>query len=401
MWILRKVRESAESLPEDISRLISKNSEEISAKTNLLHKLHSNVLTPEKIPDFFLPPRLSRRSLVAAEGIIPKCISQKETICGQDSLSKLKMTTVLMTDENKGTVVTLRGKKNPVPFSLKCFEPGLFESPNTRRKESLFHSTFTRYELERMVTTATPKLPSIARLKLGSIESDTLSSADSSPHCSPPPSWPIRSKRENTNSLSLLASKRSLSKGVPLQSKNPSNMVWSTVTKMEKRGITGTNCHASVVCQATPSTLVPPFQFPLDMLHCQECLHREHMLLLPRRGCIRISASRSNHTGDPATICIRVISVEGLREAGDLRPLHCSLTLSLAPGKLQRQHSATIRNCRNPVFNEDFFFTEPEAKEGRLRELALRVKVLDKPSGFGRAIVLGITVKPVSQLLPL
>uniref|UniRef100_A0AAY5EYU3 C2 domain-containing protein n=1 Tax=Electrophorus electricus TaxID=8005 RepID=A0AAY5EYU3_ELEEL len=336
MWILRKVRESAESLPEDISRLISKNSEEISAKTNLLHKLHSNVLTPEKIPDFFLPPRLSRRSLVAAEGIIPKCISQKETICGQDSLSKLKMTTVLMTDENKGTVVTLRGKKNPVPFSLKCFEPGLFESPNTRRKESLFHSTFTRYELERMVTTATPKLPSIARLKLGSIESDTLSSADSSPHCSPPPSWPIRSKRENTNSLSLLASKRSLSKGVPLQSKNPSNMVWSTVTKMEKR--------------------------------------------------------------DPATICIRVISVEGLREAGDLRPLHCSLTLSLAPGKLQRQHSATIRNCRNPVFNEDFFFTEPEAKEGRLRELALRVKVLDKPSGFGRAIVLGITVKPVSQL---
>ncbi|XP_066499326.1 C2 calcium-dependent domain-containing protein 4C [Hoplias malabaricus] len=376
MWILRRVQERVESFPAEITRLVNKNSEEISAKANLLKKLHSNVLTPEKIPDFFLPPRLSRRSLVGAEGIS----SQQEPDSGHNS-RKPNM------NAHKADVVCPRGPK-PIPFSLKNYESGLFESPNTRRKESLFHSTFTQYKLDRVTTRAAPKLPSITLLKAGSVESDTSSSADSSPHSSPPPSWPIRRRWDNV-------AKGPLSKDVPVSFGN-SDKVQSKLNTKEK----GTERHAAVVRQPDCATLTPPLQFPLDMLHCQEHLHSEHVLLLSHRGCVRLSASQSNTAGQLLTIRIRVVSVDGLREPGDLRPLNCGLTLCLTPGKLQRQHSAIIKNCRSPVFNEDFFFTELEEQEGELRELALRMKVLDKASGLGRAVVLGVITKPLSELLP-
>lgn len=365
----------------EISRLVGKNSEEISAKADLLSKLHSNVLTPDKIPDFFLPPRLCRRSLLAVEGV-------SERNCSVNTRSKVDLTT----DLNKGTVVGPRGPK-AVPFSLKSYESGLFESPNTRRKESLFHSAFTHYTL---TTRAAPKLPSITLLKAGSVESDTSSSAESSPYSSPPPSWSIRRKWDNMTSLSRSASKESLHKDVLLRN---TDKVQPARTETNKKAVK-TKAHCETVAQEPRcSTLAPPLQFSLDMLHCQERLHSEHVLLLPHRGSIRLSASHSSTAGHLATVHIRVVSVEGLREPGDPRPLHCGLTLSLSPGKLQRQHSATIRNCRNPVFNEDFFFTKPEGKEGGLQELALRVKVLDKASGLGRDTVLGAVIKPLSELL--
>ncbi|XP_072537189.1 C2 calcium-dependent domain-containing protein 4C [Salminus brasiliensis] len=394
MWILRKVQETVESLPVEISRLVGKSSEEFTAKANLLNKLHNNVLTPDKIPDFFLPPRLSRRSVVAAEGTVSQ-LGGKLPDCGLKTGPKLEVTMVKK-NINKGTVVGPRGPK-PVPFSLKSYESGLFESPNTRRKESLFHSPLTNYKLERVTPRVVPKLPSITLLKAGSMESDTSSSADSSPHSSPPPSWPIRRKRGDMASLSRLASNESLHKDAPLSFRN-----MDKAKSIEKPTPKRANQNGTVPQHLNCSTLAPPLQVPLDMLHCQERLHSEHVLLLPQRGSVRLSASHSNASGELSTVRIRVVSVEGLRESGDLRPLHCALTLSLTPGKLQRQHSTIIRNCRNPVFNEDFFFTEPEEEvEGGLWELALRVKVLDKASGLGRAVVLGVIVKPLSELLPL
>lgn len=380
MWILRKVQETAESFPMEISRLVGKSSDEMSARANLLNKLHSNVLTPDKIPDFFLPPRLSRRSLVAVEGNVSNCLDENEANCSQASQPNPDTaTSVLKTDKSKGTRVAMRGLIKPIPFSLKNYESGFFESPNTRRKESLFHSALSSYTLERVTNRAVPKLPSIALLKVGSMESDTSSSADSSPHSSP---LPVKSKHETHSS-----SKESIHKDDILGSKNSNDKIKFT-----------RDSHGS---QPASSTLAPPLQFPMDMLHCQERLQSEHVLLLPRRGCIHLSASHANVAGDLSTIRIRLISVEDLREPGDLRPLHCGLTLSLSPGKLQRQHSAIIRNCRNPVFNEDFFFTEPEGEKQWLRNFAVRVKVLEKNSGLGRAAVLGVIIKPLNELLAL
>lgn len=378
MWIFRKVQESAESFPMGVSRFVGKNSDEISARANLLNKLHCNILTPDKIPDFFLPPRLSRRSLVAAQGIVSNCPDEPGDNCNQTvrpnsntSITELKM------DQSKETSVATRSQLKPIPFSLKNYESGLYESPNTRRKESLFHSALSRYTLERVTNRVVPKLPSIALLKVGSLESDTSSSTDSSPHSSP---LPIRNDHGTHSS-----SQDSHHKDHLLGSKNTDSKIKFTRDN-----------HA---IQPSFSTLAPPHQLPLDMLHCQERVHSEHVIHLPRRGCIRLSASHANMSGDLATIRIRVVSVEDLREPGDLRPLHCGLTLSLSPGKLQRQHSAIIRNCRNPVFNEDFFFTEPEGDE--LVNFAVKVKVLEKNAGLGRAAVLGVIVKPLTELLAL
>ncbi|XP_051525337.1 C2 calcium-dependent domain-containing protein 4C-like [Myxocyprinus asiaticus] len=395
MWIIQKVQESAGNLPVQLSQLISKNKEEISAKTSLFKKLHYNVLTPDKIPDFFLPPKLTRRCLPAETEKISQCLNEERKGHSSRKTSLSRSASVQQSRSSFTQSSVALNKLKPIPYSLKCYESGLFESPNTRRKESLFHSALTSYTLERMTIKA-PKLPCRAVLNMTIIESD-MPSADSTPHSSP---QPIR--RENfTGECSM----PHLFSGDPLQldvlhtSREETKKVHSP---LDKTSIMPRVPHRAKVVQASCCTkLAPPIQFPLDMLHCQERFHQEHVLPLPQRGHVRISAFRSSATGCSTTVRIRVISVEGLRDLGDFRPLTCSLTLSLTPGKMQRQHSAIIRNCLNPVFNEDFFFTESGEQEGRLRDLALRLKVLDKPSGLGRGVVLGIVIKPLCQLLPL
>ncbi|XP_077079608.1 C2 calcium-dependent domain-containing protein 4C [Siphateles boraxobius] len=389
MWILQKVQAGAESLPMQINHLISKHKDEVSAKTSILNKLHCNVLTPDNIPDFFLPPKLTKQCLTPEAGKTVLCLNEEKKVpsSAKTSLSRLGTAQPLRASLNKSKAAL--NKLKPIPYSLKCYEYGLFESPNTRRKESLFHSTLTSYTLERR-TIKTPKFSCRAVLKAASTESDTPS-ADSSPYSTPPP---IR--RED------FTSEQSLSED-PVQqdfqaSKNEKNKVHSTP---DKNSMSKVHHHAKVIQTSHCTNLAPPIQFPLDMLHCQERFHQEHVLPLPQRGRVRISAFRSSATRCSMTIRIRVVSVEGLRDAGDPRPLTCSLTLSLTPGKLQRQHSAIIRNCCNPVFNEDFFFQEPEEQQGILGDLALRLKVLDKASGLGRGVVLGIIIKPLCQLLPL
>lgn len=381
MWIIQRMQECAESFPLHISHLISKNKEDISAKTSIFNKLHINVLTPDKIPDFFLPPKLTKSCLVADAKNISQCLSEeiKGLSCGKLLASRPGQRASL----NISTAAL--DKLKPIPYSLKCYESGLFESPNTRRKESLFHSTLTSYTLERMTIIA-PKVACRSLLKAASTESD-MPSADSTPHSSSP-----TIRRENFKN-------ECLKPGDPPEHNLRDDRVFPNLDK--KPLMPRVPQRAKVIQASLFTKLAPPIQFPLDMLHCQERFHQEHVLPLPQRGHVRLSAFRSSATGCSATVRIRVVSIEGLREHGDLRPLTCSLTLSLNPGKLQRQNSAIIRNCRNPVFNEDFFFTEPEDQEGGLRGLALRLKVLDKASGLGRGVVLGIVIKPLCQLLPL
>uniref|UniRef100_A0A671R842 C2 domain-containing protein n=1 Tax=Sinocyclocheilus anshuiensis TaxID=1608454 RepID=A0A671R842_9TELE len=334
----------ANSLPVRINHLISKNKEEISAKTSIFNKLHSNVLTPEKIPEFFLPPKQTKRCLMA-------------------DAEKSHSTWYCPSTESKS-------KQTYSGF-----------------KQTQTHPIFTEmlrvfvHSLER-TTIKTPKLSCRAVLKTASTESDTPS-ADSSPYSTPPP---IR--RED------FTCEQSISEE-PLQhevhaSRAEKKKVHST---LDKKLMSKVRRRAKVIQTSHCTKLAQPIQFPLDMLHCQERFHQEHVLPLPQRGRVRVSAFRTQCS---MTVPIHVTSVEGLRDPSDLRPLTCSLTLSLTPGKLQRQHSAIIRNCHNPVFNEDFFFQEPEEQQGSLGDLALRLKVLDKASGLGRGVVLGIVIKPLS-----
>lgn len=394
MWILQKVQGGVQNLPVKINHLFGKNKEEISAKTIIFNELHSNILTPDKIPDFFLPPKLAKRCHMATEKRdtkkISQCLNEEVFNSPKTLLPRPDTTQPLKASINRSTMAL--NKFKPLPYSLTCFESGLFESPNTRRKESLFHSALTSYKVERM-TIKPNKHSSSAVLMMANTESDTPS-AHSSPYSTTTTPPPLRIKNFTGE---YLFSEDTFQKDLHA-SRDEKKKVHSAP---DKKHIPKVFHHAKVIQTSHCSKLAPPVQFPLDMLHCQERFHQEHVLPLPQRGRVRISAFRSSSAGSSTTIRIRVVSVEGLRDPGDIRPLTCSLTLTIIPGKLQQQNSAIIRNCRNPVFNEDFFFQEPEEQDGSLRDFALRLKVLEKSSGLGRGMVLGIIIKPLYHLLPL
>ncbi|KAM6954475.1 C2 calcium-dependent domain-containing protein 4C [Aplochiton taeniatus] len=413
MWFLEKIREGVENIPQDLGLYLGKSQEELSAKASLSNKLHSNILTPDKIPEFCLPPRLKRSLMPAPDRtaahlyIIETPQNNKPALLHTENNTQIKHI-------NTGGVV----KTKPLPFSAEGYGlAGMYESPNTRRKESLFHSKSPSYLLERSVPRHThrtaqnktsltlsgllPLFPCKSLSETGSTESDTPSSNESSPCGSP---------RRGSPSLYVFLDCLEAPGTRPRHASGPLKGAVSCSSlaslqdekRMKKRPVASPlscNPPSPLVCSLT---LAPPVIFPLDILHCQERRQREHILPLPGRGRIRLSAERTSTSSSPTvfTLRIRVVAVENLRAVGDPRPFSCALSLCLTPGKLQRQESATIRNCRSPVFNEDFFFCQL-TQESLLR-LELRMKVMDKSgqSALRRSTVLGAITEPLALLLP-
>ncbi|GAA6224666.1 C2 calcium-dependent domain-containing protein 4C-like [Lates japonicus] len=416
MWVLGKIRESVESIPLELSRYMGKSEEDIflSSKTSLSHNLHNNILTPDKIPEFCLPPRLCKRSpLLEAETTPPYLHSHNQTPKSSTSSNTTLVKSKDVKMKNGDPSVALNATKKPLPFSAEGYGlAGIYESPNTRRKESLFHSKCPVYMLERSIPTATSRLAKETNLpkktlsglfpmfscknlsETGNTESETPSSSDSSPLSSPYSAKSLLCVPSGGGRLKGATSCPSL-----IDSREGRG-------KLKRGGLRLTASHSSPPClEGNSLTLAPPVLFPLDVLQCQERLQREHVLPLQGRGKVRLSAERtsfSTHTfSSLSTVRVRVVSVEGLRDDTDRRTLNCAVNLYLTPGKLQQQLSATIRNCRSPVFNEDFFFTELSRED--LLELQLRLKVVDKPAAgtLRRGAVIGVITKPLSQLLPL
>ncbi|XP_010875210.3 C2 calcium-dependent domain-containing protein 4C [Esox lucius] len=428
MWFLGKIRESMDSIPLEIGHYAEKRkAEDLSAKASLSNKLHGNILTPDKIPEFCLPPRLYRRTVAPERAAAkPGALSQRFTSrdCGASALSSALHEQVDQMKLTKVSVLAQRAQK-PLPFSAEGYGlAGMYESPNTRRKESLFHCRSVVYTLDRSFlkhsttmaleenqwkTTQTgvgPRLTSKGPSEAGSAESDTPSSNDSSPLGSP-----LFSRCRPGFSLSIITALEAGSPG--LRSASASRCPLGAegacpccvVDPRRRRGaLSPVSSSCIEPCSSNPtevSSLSPPVLFPLDVLHCQKRLQREHVLPLPGgSGRVRFSAEYTSSAPLLSTVRVRVVSVEGLMDRGDPGALHCSLSLSLSPGKLQKQNSATIKNCRNPMFNEDFFFTE--LSRDSLDVLRLRLKVSDKPSALRRGLVLGVVLtEPLAHLLHL
>ncbi|XP_051279375.1 C2 calcium-dependent domain-containing protein 4C [Dicentrarchus labrax] len=416
MWVLGKIRESMESIPLELSRYIGKSEEDIflSSKASLSHKLHNNILTPDKIPEFCLPPRLCKRSpLLEAETTTPNLYGRNRIPNSSTSSSTTRVKTIDVKTKNGDASVACKVTKIPLPFSAEGYGlTGIYESPNTRRKESLFHSKCPVYMFDRSIPTAAcrlaketnPPKKTLSRYlplfltkslsETGSTESETPSSSDSSPISSP----------YSAKSSLYIPSGSGRLKGA--------TSCPSLTDSMEDRGRWSRGGFSSTTSPSSPPslegsslTLAPPVLFPLDVLQCQERFPREHVLPLLGRGKVRLFAEHTTFSTNTfssfSTVRVRVVSVEGLWNNTDRRTLNCAVNLCLTPGKLQQQQSATIRNCRSPVFNEDFFFTELSRED--LLELQLRIKVVDKPAAgtLRRGTVIGVITKPLSQLLPL
>uniref|UniRef100_A0A8C9YUN7 C2 calcium-dependent domain-containing protein 4C-like n=2 Tax=Sander lucioperca TaxID=283035 RepID=A0A8C9YUN7_SANLU len=410
MWVFGKIRESMESIPLELSRYMRKSEEDIvlSSEASLSHNLHINILTPDTIPEFCLPPRLRKRSLLLeAKTMAPYLDHQNQMPESSTSSNTTHVKTKDVKTKNSDASMAWKATKKPLPFSAEGYGlAGIYESPNTRRKESLFHSVGPVYMYDRSFTAA-PRLAKVTNLpnktftslsgflplfssknlsKTGSTGSETPSSSDSSPLSS---SYSAKSSLYFPSGNGRL--KGSISCPSLIDSREDRGR-W-------KRGLLTPSLEGSSL------TLAPPVVFPLDVLQCQERLQHEQVLPLQGRGKVCLFAEHitfsTNTFSSLSTVRVHVVSVEGPWDDTDRRTLNCAVNLCLIPGKLQQQESSTIRNCRSPVFNEDFFFTELRRED--LQELQLRLKVVDKPAAgtLRRGTVIGVITKPLSQLLPL
>ncbi|CAL8261986.1 unnamed protein product [Merluccius merluccius] len=307
----------------------------------------------------------------------------------------------------------------------------LLESPHTRRKESLFHAK-----------------PGSLPLLLPRSRSNTYSPR-TSPRASPAsPSSPSSPSSFSLNALSARLSPRgyALSRqstldsdtttssnesspfGSPLLSRCPQTAkpsIFKTLsqerllTRNLRRGLGSRNNSLSTdegsstdnspnvmrrlseetADQAPPSggySLAPPAFFPSDHLTLnRERVMRESKVPLGKSGSLRLSAE---YSAGNRRLRLRLISAEGLYAAGvDAKSINCSVSLSLSPGKLQKQRSTVIRKSRNPIFNEDFFFDGLTAEDLGLR--SLRFKVVNKKSTMKRDYILGDCYLPLSSFV--
>uniref|UniRef100_M4B0X8 C2 domain-containing protein n=1 Tax=Xiphophorus maculatus TaxID=8083 RepID=M4B0X8_XIPMA len=399
MWVLGKLRENMESIPLELNRYIGKNNENafFSTKASLSQKIHTNIITPDNIPEFCLPPRLFKRQPML-ETEMPQ-LQQDSHQQTQKSRPSFQAKMKDMKEKSEDPLVPQKAPRKPLPFSAECYGlAGIYESPNTRRKESLFHSKRPVYVFERRISATKPsQVKETAPLKktfsgffplfvsksfseAASVEAETPSSAKSLR------SVPSRSRclKETVSCPSLIDSME--------KSKKPKKLGLSLPTSSCRQLTSAKN----------PPTLSPPVLHQVDLLHCQERLQHEHILPLQGHGRVRLSTEHSTFSNGASsiffTVRVCVVSVEGLLDGSERQTLNCAVSLCLMPGKLQRQESATIRNCRRPVFNEDFYFTELSHKD--LMELQLQVKVVDKTAAgaLRRGTVIGMICKPLSKL---
>ncbi|XP_072260853.1 C2 calcium-dependent domain-containing protein 4C [Pyxicephalus adspersus] len=398
---------------------------------------YSNVLTPDKIPDFFIPPKLmpTEGGGAEGEGVAPKTnigtSASEQNLSGRRPQRSPRLPTKT-TSESRNLVKaanrhiiqiesadewaseedlgTNADPQSQTAMSLPYVPKAqtsygfvtLMESPHTRRKESLFHSdqgslspcpsqSSSPSSQRRSGTEGgggSQLNPSDFGMSLmnpyryfSGGESDTCSSAESSPFSSPLLSRSVSLLKIFTpdTQSKLMKLKHSVARNSSLSTDECSSA--DTSPSMPRRRVRGAKGAGVAGQQGT---------MPLDLLQ------KEHNLGLSKGGSMRLSAEY-----DPtnARLRVRLIAAEHLFDKlCDLKGVNCCVVLYLNPGKVHRQRSTIIKNSRNPVFNEDFFFDGLVA--GSAKKMSLKLKVLNKGSSLKRDTLLGEKEIPLTALLP-
>ncbi|XP_066222227.1 C2 calcium-dependent domain-containing protein 4D [Saccopteryx leptura] len=252
-----------------------------------------NVLTPDRIPPFFIPPRLPDPG-----GAEPQA--------GREA----------------------SGRGPPAACSLPhlagregwAFLP---ESPHTRRRESLFHSP-PRAPAERLS-------PALARLHVSApdlrlcwaIDSDTASSPDSSPFSSPRPG-PGRGRPPRPHSLSP-----------------------------DEASSADTSPYALRRTEPPPPPLFHLDFLCCQLRPTKDSVLR----LGPRGGQLRLSAEYQAGPGQLRLRLVSAEGLPSSRAGPGSGGGGCFVVLRLRPRVRPRsQRSRVVRCSTNPIFNEDFFF---------------------------------------------
>ncbi|XP_070271677.1 C2 calcium-dependent domain-containing protein 4C [Myotis yumanensis] len=385
--------------------------------------LYSNVLTPDKIPDFFIPPKLPA-SPAEPEGPAepgpaaeptPAAASPRRAPRSPRLPAKLAAESKSLLKAATRHVIQIESAEDwPAEEAATNADPQaqgamslpsvpkahtsygfatLAESPHTRRKESLFHS-----EHGALAQVGSPgarrrkgggkanggdgasreaggALMSPSRYFSGG-ESDTGSSAESSPFGSP-----------------LLSRSVSLLKGFAQDSQAKVSQLKHSVGRHGSLSADDSTPDTSPGARRRHTRRAAPEPGGAEPGPVPRA---EHAVRMGPRGSVRLLAE---YEAAQARLRVRLLAAEGLYDhLCDARSINCCVGLCLVPGKLQKQRSTIIKNSRHPVFNEDFFFDG--LGPASARKLALRIKVVNKGSSLKRDTLLGEKELPLTSLLP-
>ncbi|KAK9539077.1 hypothetical protein VZT92_004207 [Zoarces viviparus] len=422
MWLLEKLRSSVES-----SGRKTQSPQTIEA---IPVSVYVNVLTPEKIPDFFIPPKLI--CCPPEESLTPKtqhfstlrpsvsdhaiCSQSPRARSSKNPCSPRLFTRNLQKSANRhiiqiesadepgagsvdrDSVNTNADPQSQTAMSLPYVPKAqtsygfstLVESPHTRRKESLFHSdpgsplnSPNSQRRSQGGTLLAPADPNPYRYFSGG-ESDTCSSAESSPFTSPLLSRSASLLRSITQETQAKVSraKRSLARHSSLSTDECSSA--DNSPNMQRRHM---RCPPSPAFRACKGSGLRGA--------ASDVRQREHTVNLHKGGTLRLS---THYDPEAARLRVRVLTAEALYDRQtDIKSINCCVALYLNPGKQQKQRSTIIKNSRNPVFNEDFFFDA--LAQAQVKSLAMKIKVVNKGTSLRRNVLLGEKEVLLSELL--
>lgn len=432
MWVVEKIRVSVERsnmpIPSEEFRLKIGGilfGEKADKPKRI--SLCPNVITPDNIPEFCIPPTIP--SLQEMKNMdrgvrlirVSHCESSEIELTRHEPLNP-HIIQVESVDESpcdgcSDEETTNADPQSQAALSLPHLAKAqtcygfctLLESPHTRRKESLFHSDASssplllprsRSSVCSKVSPSTSPSTSPSSFSLNALssrlsprgytlnwqatlDSDTTSSTESSPFSSPLLTrCPAKSSLFKALSHELLLS-RNMRKAMVSRNNSLSTDEGSSTDNspnIMRRA-------SEVLAEGLPSsyTLAPPTIFPMDFTLHRERVMKERMVPIGKDGSLRLSAE---YCPDNQRLRVRLISAEGLYPLSvDPKIINCSVSLSLVPGKVQKQRSTVIRKSRNPIFNEDFFFDG--ISEEDLSQRSLRFKVVNKMSTLKRDYLLG------------
>ncbi|XP_064932236.1 C2 calcium-dependent domain-containing protein 4C-like isoform X2 [Columba livia] len=419
MWFLEKIRASNENgnLPSS-AFLGLPPGQNLPEKARLRAAAFPNVLTPDRIPEFCIPPRLTSSGSVKGTGsqddssedadlnssdYSPSILPHLIQVESAEEIPALEEESTNSDPQSQAALSLPHFPRAPTSYGF-CT---LLESPHTRRKESIFHGNSHGALPSLMLsrsrantfsgrgTKSNPIAISFASVKLppkhlslhrqGACDSDTASSSDSSPFSSPLLS------RSPPRSCSLI--KTQSQEGLlcrALKAKNKSSVARNNSLSTEESSSTDNSPCATrrasegLLAMRSFSMSCSPI-LPLDLTRSRERLVGERAVVMDKGGMLRLSAE---YCSENERLRIRLISAEGLYDDSvEPKNINCCITFALVPGKTQKQRSTVIKRSRNPIFNEDFFFDGIAEEE--LYSLSIRMKALNKGCSMKRDYTLG------------
>ncbi|XP_076984208.1 C2 calcium-dependent domain-containing protein 4A [Tamandua tetradactyla] len=375
MWCLERIRQGPECLLPRRDGVLRGHARRNAA---VAPTAYANVLTPDRIPDFCIPPRLA-----PGQASVTIRSSWVEEVGADPGAGR--------TDWDPRSQAALSLPHLPRVRTAYGF-CALLESPHTRRKESLFLGD----------PGATALLRPLAAGQVSSLRAHTYHGVggEGGVPCAPQ-GWPrVRGGAFNVTPA-VSGGPRSPRDAVPSRPRRrrllrATDRLLGRALRTRRRrdpagsrSVSGGDGDADAergACSGPPAPGPSESPPPLSVSR-PERLEAEGTVALGRAGgVLRLAADYCPGSG---RLRIRLLRAEGMAGGAEgARALGCRLSFVLqSPGETRKRRSAVVGRSRDPVFEQDFCFDG--LTEDEVRRMAVRVKAKHKGRGLERDRELG------------